>query len=286
MKIAVTGATGFIGKDLVSFLSKQGHQIIPIGRDPTIELLTETLSSTEAVINLAGEPLSDGRWTQTKKDKIYSSRINGTNSLVAAMARLPAEKRPKILISTSAVGYYGERAEETLIEKSSPGQGFLPKVCIDWEEAALAAKPLGLRVVLMRLGVVLGKNGGALKKMPPVIAGNGKQWVSWIHKTDVIRFIEYSLKNAVEGAHNLSSSHPVRNEELTRELAKIKHFPIVIKAPAFAMKLALGEMSDIVLQSQKALPEKTLEDGFTFNYTQVAQALAEVFSKSAGQNRN
>jgi uncharacterized protein (TIGR01777 family) len=296
MKIVVTGATGFIGKAAVIHLARSGHEITAIVRrnGAVADLpckgmvwdsskdepanLTSALNGSDAVIHLAGEPVANSRWNERVKESIRSSRVDGTRKIVEAFALLPADVRPTVLLSGSAIGIYGDRGDETLNETSSVGQGFLASVTEDWEREAMRAETLGVRVVLLRTGIVLGRNGGALRKMRPVILGDGAQWMSWIHLEDEVRFLEFAATHSeVVGACNLTAPNPVRNHEFTRKLAKVRGVPIVIKVPRFALKAALGELSGVLFESCKALPERAVAQGFRFSYPTLDEALGDIY---------
>jgi uncharacterized protein (TIGR01777 family) len=300
MKVVLTGATGFIGREAVFSLARQGHQVIALVRNPAraIDLpcisvawpkgkdagaqLAETLSGADVVLNLAGESVAEGRWTEQRKKLIYDSRILNTRLIVEALERLPKESRPKVLVSASAIGFYGNRGDATLTEDNEAGSGFLAQVTLDWEQEALKAETLGVRVVLPRIGVVLGRGGGALAKFQPVILGSGRQWMSWIHLEDVVRFLEFvASREELRGAFNLTAPSPARNSEFTREFAQArgipKGIPGLLKAPAFILRAVLGEMAEMLLGGQRVLPAKALAAGFTFSYPTLPLALRQVY---------
>ncbi len=213
-----------------------------------------TIAGAEAVVNLAGASVADGKWTQQRKMVLRSSRVKTTMALVTALGKL--KSRPKVLVSASAVGFYGDRGDETLTEESTPGQGFLPKVSLDWEAEARKAEAIGMRVVLTRFGIILAKQGGALPQMMKPFKffvggklGSGRQWMSWITLDDVIAAIRWALdSDSVSGVVNVVSPKPVRNAEFTRELAQAMHRPAIFTAPAFALRAAMGqEMADEML---------------------------------------
>lgn len=239
----------------------------------------DALAGVNAVIHLAGEPVAQ-RWTASARDKILRSRVEGTQTLVAAMRAQP----PQVLISASAVGYYGSRGDEILIESAPPAQDFLGRVATAWEEAAQVAEPLGVRVARIRIGMVLGKGGGALARMllPFRLGvggrlGSGKQWMSWIHIDDLIRLIVFLMKEStVRGVFNATSPFPVTNREFTRALAEAVHRPAIIPVPAFALRLALGEMAEVLLASQRAIPDAAQRAGFVFEHPDIFTALAQV----------
>ena len=277
MNVAITGATGFIGRAVAEHLRSSGHIVRAVSLRG--HLVPDALAGANAVINLAGEPVAQ-RWTASARDKILRSRVEGTRALVAAMRAQP----PQVLISASAVGYYGSRGDEILIESAPPAQDFLGRVAVAWEEAALAAEPLGVRVARIRIGMVLGKGGGALAKMllPFRLGvggrlGSGKQWMSWIHIDDLMELITFLMKEStVRGVFNATSPFPVPNREFTQALAEAVHRPAIIPVPVFGLKLALGEMAEVVLASQRAIPDAAQRAGFVFQHPDIFTALAQV----------
>lgn len=277
MNVAITGASGFIGRAIAEHLRRSGHIVRPVSLRAALP--PDALAGVNAVIHLAGEPVAQ-RWTASARDKILRSRVEGTETLVAAMRAQP----PQVLISASAVGYYGSRGDEILIESAPPAQDFLGRVATAWEEAAQAAEPLGVRVARIRIGMVLGKGGGALARMllPFRLGlggrlGSGKQWMSWIHIDDLIRLVVFLMKEStVRGVFNATSPFPVTNREFTRALAEAVHRPALIPVPAFALRLALGEMADVVLASQRAIPDAAQRAGFVFEHPDIFTALAQV----------
>jgi hypothetical protein len=277
MKIAITGASGFIGREVARSLTAAGHSVQPISLRGGIA--PGALAGVNAVVHLAGEPVAQ-RWTAAARDRITRSRVEGTRALVAAMRPQP----PQVLISASAVGYYGSRGDEILIEADPPANDFLGKVAAAWEEEALAAEPLGVRVARIRIGVVLGPGGGALKRILPPFRlglggrlGNGHQWMSWIHIRDLIDLIAFLMKEStVRGVFNATSPFPVTNREFTRALAEAVHRPAIFPVPAFALKLAFGEMSQVLLGSQRAIPDAAQRAGFVFENPDIFAALAQI----------
>ncbi|MFL6416009.1 MAG: TIGR01777 family oxidoreductase [Bryobacteraceae bacterium] len=298
MTFLLTGATGFIGRRLVGQLLRDGHSVNYLARqrsgsidsraafhiwDRGTEPRLESVPRLDAVIHLAGEPVAQ-RWTAEVKQRIRESRVDGTRKLVAAIASL--KHKPSVFVSTSAVGFYGDRGEEILSEESAAGQGFLADVCKEWEREAMAAGEFGLRVVLLRVATVLGKNGGALKPMliPFKLGiggrfGSGKQWMPWIHLDDLVALYVFAAQNAsAQGPLNASAPEPVRNEEFTKTLGRVLGRPTLIPAPRFALRAALGELADFVLSSQRVIPEATERAGFQFRYCQLEPALRAVLS--------
>jgi uncharacterized protein (TIGR01777 family) len=300
MNVTVTGATGFIGNRLVHELLQAGHSIHALGRkrnaglpqavgfsewrSTEAEPPAESLAAADAIVHLAGEPVAQ-RWTPEVKERIRSSRVDGTRNLVKAL--LKQAQRPRVLICASAIGYYGSRGDEVLTETSLPGRDFLAQVVVDWEQAARQAEALGIRVVPLRFGVVLGKDGGALTKMlPPLRLGlggrlaSGQQWMSWIHVDDVIGLIRFALENsAARGPMNATSPHPATNAEFTRELAAVLHRPAIFPVPRFALKTLFGEMAEIILGSQRVIPKAAQSAGFQFQYPELRPALLRLLSE-------
>ncbi len=287
MTIAITGASGLIGTRLMSLLRDRGEQTRTISTRG--EVRGADLEGCDAVVHLAGEPVAQ-RWTVAAKERIRSSRVDGTRHVVEALARL--NKPPAVLISASAIGYYGSRGDETLTESSPPAQDFLGEVAVGWEREARqaerfearAAEALGIRVVIPRFGVILARNGGALKKMllPFKLGiggriGNGKQWMSWIHIDDVVRLISFAIANeSVRGPVNAVAPNPVTNAEFTRELARALHRPAVFPVPLFALRILFGQMAEIVYASQRVVPEAALRAGFEFKFAELSAALRDL----------
>jgi hypothetical protein len=277
MHIAVTGASGFIGREVSKRLAAAGHTVRPISLRGAVA--PEALAGANAVINLAGEPVAQ-RWTASTREKIVRSRVEGTKALVAAMRPQP----PQVLINASAVGYYGSCGDEILTESAPAADDFLGRVALAWEDAAQAAEPLGVRVARIRIGVVLGPGGGALARMllPFRLGvggrlGSGKQWMSWIHIDDLMALIAFLLKEStVRGVFNATSPFPVPNREFTRALAQAVHRPAIFPVPEFALKLLFGEMAQVLLASQRAIPDAAQRAGFVFDHPDVFEALAEI----------
>jgi hypothetical protein len=275
MRVAITGAGGFIGARLSRYLAADGHTVVPLGRTPDT---MAALDGAGAVVHLAGEPLAQ-RWTAAAKHRIRSSRVEGTRRLVETLRRLAAP--PPILVSASAIGIYGSRGDEILTERSPLGDDFLASVCRAWEQEALAAAGLGLRVVTLRTGMVLGRGGGALAKMLPLFRlglggplGGGAQWISWIHLDDLVALIRHALDFPVlAGPVNATAPHPVTNAVFTQALAAALHRPAFLPVPGFALRLLYGEMSGILLASQRAMPVAAEAAGFRFRYPQLPLAL-------------
>jgi hypothetical protein len=296
VRIAITGASGLIGRRLLKTLAKGGHALHALSRHagtnlpPGVRLSVwdpckgeppeEALREADAVVHLAGENVAQ-RWTVEAKRRILESRQAGTRSLVRALAKLP--RRPGVLVCASAVGYYGSRGDETLTEASAPGTGFLPDVCVAWEREAQAAEALGIRVARMRTGVALDRRGGALKSMLPAFRmgaggklGNGRQWMPWIHLDDLAALFRFALENPIGGPVNAVAPQPAPNADFTRELGRALHRPALFPMPKLALRLLFGEMSDILLASQRAVPQAAEAAGFSFRFPELGGALADL----------
>jgi uncharacterized protein (TIGR01777 family) len=279
MRVAITGASGFIGASLARNLAADGHSVAAIGRDPGA---LAAIDGADAVVHLAGEPLAQ-RWTAVAKKRIRSSRIEGTRRLIDALRGLA--KPPATLVSASAIGIYGSRGDEILTEQSFPGNDFLASLCVEWEHEAQAAANLGVRVVRLRTGMVLGRGGGALAKMLPVFRtglggrlGGGGQWMSWIHIDDLVALIRHAIDlPALGGPVNATAPNPVTNAVFTEELAAALHRSTFLPVPEFALKLLYGEMSEVLLASQRVVPVAAEAAGFRFRYPQLPPALRNLF---------
>ena len=305
-KIWITGATGFVGRALIKELTEAGEAAAAFSRDPAkasselgVEaarwdpmagvLDPEALAGARAVVHLAGESVAEGRWSEAKKARIMDSRVRGTEAVVSALAALPAEKRPPVLVSASAVGYYGDRGDEELTEESAPGSDFLAEVCKAWEREARKAEALGVRVVCLRIGIVLGEDGGALSKMLTPFKlgvggrlGSGQQWMPWIHRDDLVGLIRFAIdQGALSGPVNAAAPKPVINRDFTSILASALHRPAFLPAPGFGLRLALGEFAEVLLGSQRVLPERALEAGYSFRFPQLEGALAAILGVEA-----
>ena len=303
MKILVSGSTGLVGTALVSALARDGNTVCRLVRpQSTVSLETKDGFNVawnpvtgelggagvgpDAVVNLAGASIGDGRWTTERKATLRSSRIESTRALVNALGKMNA--RPRVLISASAIGIYGNRADELLTEESKAGGDFLAGLTQEWEAEALKAEALGIRVVLARFGIILAREGGALAKivLPFKIGaggklGTGKQWMSWVMLDDVVGILRLAIENAsVRSAVNVVAPQPVRNEEFTKVLAKILHRPALFPAPAFALRLALGEMADaLLLSSQRVLPRVLEKTGYQFLHADLSSTLSSMLKK-------
>ena len=303
MKIAVTGATGFLGVPLVQLLMREGHEVTALVRNPSgaaVRALSGArievwdgggaqrpglLLGQETVIHLAGESIAQ-RWTTESKAQILESRRQGTARIVEAALE---GKTVRALLSASAVGYYGPQGARSLGEEDPPGDDFLAKVCLAWEQATGPAAAGGIRTVLLRTGVVLHPEGGALKQMLRPFRlgvggrlGSGEQYMSWIHRQDWLSLCAHCLHAAsLHGPVNLTAPNPVTNRELTSALGIALHRPTLLPAPAFALKLALGEMSTMLLEGQRVLPKRALEMGFRFKFERIDNALSDLFPRQA-----
>lgn len=300
MRITITGASGFVGKALSRVLLDQGHEVIGLGTSPTHPLESEVpftwycadttrtgtwqtaVSHADAVINLAGRTIFK-RWTRSYKAQIIDSRVRTTENIVSAM-----NGSDQILVSTSAVGYYGSRGEETLTETSAPGEGFLARVAVEWERAARVAENRGARVAIMRFGVVLGEDGGALSQMIPAFKmfaggplGRGRQWFPWIHMHDLLAAVQFLLSDdSRHGAYNFCAPGTVRQKDFAKALGAVLGRPALVPAPTAALRLIMGEMADMLLTSQRALPDRLLDEGFDFRFPRIDEALADLVQPS------
>lgn len=300
MRILISGATGLVGRAASQALTEAGHIIVPLVRsggstrpdaiswDPAGgQLDGAALEGIDGVIHLAGESIAAGRWTPARKARIRDSRILGTTLLSETLATL--SRRPAFLISASAIGYYGNRGDEELGEDARAGGGFLAEVCREWEGATRPAADAGIRVVNLRIGMVLSRDGGALDKMLPPFRlglggplGDGAMWTSWIHLHDLVEAIRFCVDTPdLSGPVNALAPNPVRNRDFTRALGHALGRPAVLPAPAFALRLALGEMADeLLLASTRALPVRLEEAGFRFTFPEIGPALENLLKKS------
>ena len=299
MKVLISGASGLIGSALADSLSAGGHDVVRLVRTQQTARAGEIawqpenrwidaprLEGIDAVVHLAGENIAR-RWTKRRKARIRESRVRGTTLLAEALAR--AGQKPRCLISASAIGYYGDRGDELLDERSEIGSGFLADVCRQWEQATRAAADGGIRVVNARFGVVLSKNGGALARMllPFRVAlggriGSGRQFISWIAIDDAVRVIQHAITNStLAGPINAVAPNPVTNAEFTKALGRALSRPTVFPMPAAVARLAFGQMADeVLLSSARVRPERLLESGYQFRFAELAPALGHVLGKS------
>ncbi|MEG4349297.1 TIGR01777 family oxidoreductase [Microcoleus sp. LAD1_D5] len=308
MKVAIAGATGFVGSRLVEKLQAAGHQVVVLSRDaakagrvfpasayPNLEVVAYTpaesgdwqksITGCDAVVNLAGVPIAEERWTQARQQAILDSRRLTTAKLVEAIVN--ANPRPSVFVSASAIGYYGTSETAEFDETSPAGDDFLAAVCKDWEAAAQPAKNAGTRLAILRLGIVLGMGGALAKMLPPFKLfaggpiGTGKQWFSWVHREDVVDLILYALQNPqVEGVLNATAPNPVRMNELCQTLGEVLQRPSWLPVPSFALEMLLGDGAKLVLEGQKVLPKQTLASGFQYQYPTLKLALEEILSAS------
>jgi uncharacterized protein (TIGR01777 family) len=289
VKVAVTGASGLIGSALVPALEAAGHEVVRLVRRPargagevtwdpaagTVDLAG--LAGTDAVVHLAGAGVGDKRWTDAYKQTILRSRVDGTRTIVRAMTEL--DPMPSVLLSGSAVGYYGDRGEEVLLESSARGDGFLSDVVVAWEAETAPAAAAGIRTALLRTGLVMAPGGGAFGRLLPIIKagiggpiGDGRMWWPWITLVDEVRAIEHLLEADVHGPVNLGSPNPARNVDVTKTVAKALGRPALVPVPGFALKVVLGEFADDVTSSQRMVPQVLTESGFDFVHGELDHA--------------
>jgi uncharacterized protein (TIGR01777 family) len=302
MKILVTGSTGLVGTALVRLLGKEGHTVCRLVRpstfvkpgdsdgfqvswNPATGELGGAAVGADAVVNLAGASVADGRWSAARKAELRTSRVDATRALVTALAKMST--RPRVFVSASATGVYGSRGDELLTEESQPGNDFLSNFAKEWEAEAMKAEALGIRVVVARTGVILAREGGALPRMALPIKmfvggriGSGKQWLSWISLDDVVGILRFAIeKNDVRGPINAVSPQPLQNAEFTKVLARALRRPALFPAPPFALRLTLGEMADaLLLSSQRVLPQKLQQLGYQFLHADLSTALANILT--------
>ena len=300
MKITITGASGFVGQALSRVLLDVGHTLTGLGTSSSHPLQSvagfswisadttrsgswqAAIAEADAVVNLAGRTISK-RWTRAYKNQIVESRLLTTRHVAEAMAG-----KNQTLLSTSAIGFYGSRADEELYEGSTPGSDFLARLSVDWEQAAQAAERKGVRVAIMRFGVVLGKDGGALAQMIPPFQmfaggplGKGDQWFSWIHMADLLAGVRFLIENeACEGVFNFSAPGALRQKDFARALGGVLGRPAVMPAPAMALRMMMGEMADVLLASQRVRPDRLTEAGFSFRFADAESALADLVNQS------
>jgi uncharacterized protein len=300
-KVVIAGATGFIGQKLTSSLLASQTTVVILTRRPDAVRTpphplvsyvrwdgknqgewTRHIDGADAVINLSGQSIAGARWSEKRKEELLLSRTQPTSALVQAVKA--SAVRPKVFLNASAVGYYGHVPQETVTEEHPPGNDFLGKLCIAWESAALKAQELGVRVALLRTGIVLDKHGGALQRMllpfrlfvgGPL--GSGNQWFPWIHKEDEVRSILFALeRSSISGPVNLAAPEPATMREFSKAMGAVLRRPSVFRVPPFALRAALGEMADIVLTGQKVVPQKLNKEGFEFRFPILVGALEDL----------
>jgi len=304
MKIAIAGATGFVGSRLVERLQAERHQVLVLTRNPSaaqkvfptsafpnLEITAytptesgswqEVIAGCEGVVNLAGEPIAEGRWTPQRKQEILSSRQLGTQKIVEAIAK--ANPKPSVLVNASAIGYYGTSETATFDETSPPGNDFLAQVCQAWEAEAQKVKDAGVRLVILRLGIVLGQGGAIARMIAPFKLfaggpiGTGRQWFSWIHRDDLVNLIIQALtRPEIEGVLNATAPNPVRMAELAQTMGQVMNRPSWLPVPGFAIEALLGDGAIVVLEGQQVLPKRPLDYGFEYQYPTVKQALEAI----------
>lgn len=302
MKVAITGATGFVGSRLVERLDAEGHQVLVLARNlakaqqvfpnsvSNLEITAYTptesgswqqaIAGCDGVVNLAGEPIAEERWTPERKQEILKSRQLGTQKIVEAIAK--ANPKPSVLVNASAIGYYGTSETATFDETSPSGSDFLAQVCQAWEAEAQKVTEVGVRLVILRLGIVLGMGGAIAKMITPFKLfaggpiGSGRQWFSWIHRDDLVNLILQSLTRPdIEGVFNATAPNPVRMTQLAQTMGQALNRPSWLPVPGFALEALLGDGAMVVLEGQQVIPKRTLASGFEYQYPTVQQALAE-----------
>ena len=295
MKVVIGGANGLIGSELGRALRARGDEVVALVREPRAPGETKwdgrtvpagVLDRADAAVNLSGANIGARRWSEPYKKEIVDSRVESTRAFVEAMRA--ARPRPRAFVNASAVGVYGGRGEEELTEDSAPGGDFLAGVCKASEAQALRAEEMGVRTMLLRTGVVLARQGGALKQMlPPFKAfvggpiGNGKQWLPWIHLADEVGLILWALDGTVRGPINAVAPAPVRMKDFARALGSALHRPAVLSVPALVLRLGLGEMAEVLLQGQRAVPRKALQGGYRFRFGELSEALRDLLAAPA-----
>ena len=298
-KIVVAGGSGMLGRRLAAALAGRGWEVVVLTRSPAggsqapgirrvgwdgrgLGGWASEIDGARAVANLAGENVGGGRWTAARKRQLAASRLEPTRALVEAVGR--ARERPAVLLQASAVGYYGARGETMLDEQAAPGRGFLPELCRSWEAASAEVEALGVRRVLLRTGIVLAREGGALRKMLPIFRaglggplGNGRQWFSWIHAADAVAAMTWLLASAeLAGAVHLTAPEPVTNEGFSSALGRALGRPTLLRVPPFALRLAVGEMAEVLLAGQRVVPRRLEASGFEFRFPKLDAALADL----------
>ncbi|PYR55066.1 MAG: TIGR01777 family protein [Acidobacteria bacterium] len=310
MRIVIAGGSGFLGSALAEVYAEEGHDVRVLTRslapgrsqhdsgtgvpgvtrvgwapDGPAADVAALVSGADAVVNLAGESIAGGRWTAARKRAIAGSRLAATRTLAAAIEAAPSP--PAVFVSGSGIGYYGAHGDEPLTEATPPGDDFLARLCVEWEDAAKPAARRGVRIVLLRTGLVLEKSGGTLAKMITPFRwfaggplGSGRQYMSWIHRLDWIEMVRWIVQSpSVDGPVNATSPHPVTNAAFAKALGRALHRPAVLPAPAFALRLALGELADALLTGQRAIPARAQRGGFHFRYPEIDLALRGIFGE-------
>jgi len=299
MRVVITGGSGLIGSEVARDLGSAGHEVVILTRDPTKAALppntravqwdgktasgwSSLLDGDTGILHLAGESIAAGRWSEVKKRRIRESRVESGQAVLAAIRQ--ATEKPRVLLQGSAVGYYGPCGDEVVTESHPPGRDFLAEVCVEWEGSTAEAESLGVRRAQLRTGIVLSRKGGALPRMAlpfRVMAGgplgNGRQWFPWIHIADEVAAIRFLLEREdARGPFNLSAPHPLTNRQFSSALGRALRRPSLAPAPGFALRLALGEMADMLLHGQRAVPHRLLELGYAFRYPEALPALRSV----------
>ena len=296
MDILITGGTGFIGRRLCAQLLAQGHRLYVLTRSPGkpappgVHYLgrLDDLGPVDAVVNLAGEPLTEGRWNAARKQAFLDSRLGTTGALLAWMRTLPTP--PQVLVSGSAIGYYGPRDATALDENAAPGEDFAAHLCRQWEAEAFAAEAIGVRTCVLRTGIVLDRDGGALARMLPPFRlglggpmGDGEQWMSWIHRDDLVGMILWLLAEpTARGAYNGTAPGALSNRAFATTLGEVLRRPARLPTPAFALKLAFGEMAGLLLTGQNVVPARAVQGGYRFQYPTLKDALQAIMAAPAG----
>ncbi len=295
MKVLITGIAGLLGSELAKILVKNNIKVCGTVRtfrnvdavdkdqlfkwDALVDknFPSKALVGVDVIIHLAGEPVANGRWTKKIKENILNSRVLGTKQIVAAVSMLKAQEQPKLFISGSAIGYYGDCADRNIDETSSPGKDFLSDVVIQWEKE-MEKIPKNIRSIILRTGIVLAKNGGALSKMPPVVIGQGQNYMSWIHIADWLQFVVNCLHDQkINGIFNLTAPNPELQKAFISKLVAAKKILFKLWSPQFIVELGLGEVSKVILTSQKVIPEKLLRLKFNFMYPDLETALQQIY---------
>lgn len=297
MRVLITGGTGFVGVRLCERLQSAGHEVLVISRDPErarrrlpenawvdSAVLSAVNQNPEAIVNLAGEPIADKRWSEAQKRRLIDSRVNITRDLVMLCREL--ETPPRVMVSGSAMGYYGDQGNREVTEQTPAKDEFAHRLCERWESAARDVEEYGVRLTFLRIGLVLGPGGGTLQRLLPPFKlglggrlGSGQQFMPWIHREDLVRTIEFLLEQeALAGPFNASAPHPVTNAEFTRTLARQLKRPALLTVPSLALKLGLGEMSRLLLTGADMRPARLQAAGFTFHFPTLEQALSDILN--------